>query len=71
MRPLVVETELEVSEAVDRGLSKDGADDGASLIIRRHVFVSRPLRDEVQKLQVECPELVGHDCFVTVLQRLK
>ena len=61
MAPLVVETELEVSETVDRGLSRNSTNNRANLIFQRNILISRPLRDEIRTLQVECPELVGHD----------
>ena len=71
MTPLVVETELEVSETVDSGLSRDSTDDSADLVLQRGVLIPRPLRNETRTLQVERPELVGHDRLVNVFQRLK
>ena len=64
MTPLVVETELEVSETVDRRLSGNGADDGTNLIIQRDVLVAGSLRYEIRTLQVKGPKLVGHDRLV-------
>ena len=71
MTPLVVETEFEISETVDRALSRDSTDDSTNLVIQRDVLVSRPLRDEIRTLRVERPELISHDCLVSVLHRLK
>jgi len=69
--PLVVEAELEVSETIDRCLSRNSTDDGANLIFRRDVLVTGTLRNEVRTLQVERPELVRHDRLVRILQRLR
>ena len=71
MTPLVVETELEVSETVNSGLSRDSTDDSADLVLQRDVLIPRPSRDEIRTFQVERPELVSHDRLVSVLQRLK
>ena len=70
MTPLVVEAELEVSEAVDRHLFGNGTNDGANLILQRYVLVAGALRYEVRTLQVQCPKLVDHDRLVRVLERL-
>ena len=48
--PLVVEAELEVSKAVDRGLSGNGTNDRANLILQGDVLVTHPLRDQVRTL---------------------
>ena len=64
MTPLVVETELEVLETVDRRLSGNGADDRTNLILQRYIFVSGTLRYEVRTLEVKCPKLVGHGSLV-------
>ena len=71
MTPLVVETELEVPETVDRGLSGNGADDGTNLIIQRDVLIAGSLGDEVRTLEVKRPELVCHDRLVRILERLR
>ena len=38
--PLVVEAELEVSETIDRRLSRNSTDDRANLIFQRDVLVT-------------------------------
>ena len=70
MTPLVVESELEVSETIDRRLSGNRADDGTNLIIQRNVLVAGSLRYEVRTLRVKCPELIGHDRLIRILERL-
>ena len=70
MTPLVIETEFEVSETVDRRLPGDRADDGTDLVLERYVLVAGPLRYEVRALQVKRPKFVGHDRLVRILEWL-
>ena len=70
MTPVIVETKLEVSEAVDCRLPGNGADDSTDLVLQRDVFVAGSLRHEARALQVERPKLVGHDRLIRILERL-
>ena len=71
MCPLVVEAKPNVSETVDRGLSGNGANDRTNLVVQRNVLVAGSTRNKVRALQIERPELVRHDRFVYILQRLE
>ena len=64
MTPVIVETELEVSEAVDCRLSGNGADNSTDLVLQRDVLVAGSLRYKARALQAERPKLVGHDGLV-------
>ena len=64
--PLVIEAEFEVSETIDRRLSRNGTDNRANLIVQRDILVAGPSRDEVRTLQVKRPKFIGHDCLVRI-----